>query len=57
MYIKIGDFRTSLAHDRGLGILAGTSQAQYAATSAWTGRHQALQGGIGQMVEGYLLVL
>jgi len=41
----------------GLGILAGTSQTQYAAASARTSRDQPLHGGIGQMVEGQLLVL
>ena len=56
MHIETGDLRASLAYDRGLGILAGTSQTQYAATSARTSRDQALHGGIGQMVEGQLLI-
>ena len=34
MHIETGDFRASLAYDCGLGILAGTSQTQYAAASA-----------------------
>jgi len=33
------------AYDRGLGVLAGTSQAQHATASAWTSRDQALHGG------------
>jgi hypothetical protein len=57
MHIETGDLRASLAYDCGLGILAGTSQAQYAATSARGGCDQALHGGIGQMLEGQLLVL
>ena len=36
--IETGDLRASLAYDRGLGILAGTSQAQHAATSPQTRR-------------------
>jgi hypothetical protein len=52
MHIETGDLRASLAYDCGLGILAGTSQTQYAATSARTSRDQTLHGGIGQMVEG-----
>ena len=57
VHIETGHLRASLAYDRGLGILAGTSQAQYAAASARTRREKALHGGIGQMVEGHLLVL
>jgi hypothetical protein len=57
MHIETGDLRASLAYDCGLGILAGASQAQYATASARTRRDQALHGGIGQMVEGQLLVL
>ena len=55
--IETGDFRASFSYDRGLGILAGASQTQYAAASARTSRDQPLHGGIGQMVEGQLLVL
>jgi hypothetical protein len=55
--IETGDLRASFTYDRGLGILAGTSQTQYATASARTSRDQALHGGIGQMVEGQLLVL
>jgi hypothetical protein len=50
MHIETGDFRASLAHDRGLGVLAGTSQAHNPTASARTSRDQALHGGIGQMV-------
>ena len=57
VHIETGHLRESLAHDRGLGILASTSQAQYATASARTRRNQALHGGIGQKVEGQLLVL
>jgi hypothetical protein len=57
VHIETGDLRASLARDRGLGVLAGTSQAQYATASARTSRDQTLHGGIGQMVEGHLLVL
>ena len=39
------------------GILAGTSQAQYATAASWPRRDQALHGGIGQVVEGQLVVL
>jgi hypothetical protein len=52
VYVETSDLRASLAYDCGLGILAGTSQAQYATASARTSRDQALHGGIGQMVEG-----
>ena len=57
MHVETGDLRASLAYDRGLGILAGASQPQYAATSARPRRDQSLPRGIGQMVEGQLLVL
>jgi hypothetical protein len=56
VHIETGDLGVSLAHDRGLGSLAGTSQAQYATASARTRRDQPLPGGIGQMVESQLLV-
>ncbi len=46
------------ANDRdGLGVFAGTSQAQHATTSVWASRDQSLDRGIGQMVEGQLVVL
>ena len=35
VHIETGDLCASLAYDRGLGILAGTSQAQYAADGDW----------------------
>jgi hypothetical protein len=54
--IETGDLRTSLAYDCSLGILAGASQAQYAAASARARRNQALHGGIGQMVKRQLVV-
>jgi hypothetical protein len=54
--VETGDLRASLAYDCGLGILAGTSQTQYAAASARTRRDQALHGGMSQMVEGQLLI-
>jgi hypothetical protein len=57
MHIETGDVCAPFAYDRGLGVLAGASQAQHATASAWTSRDQALHGGIGQMVEGQLLVL
>jgi hypothetical protein len=56
MHVEPGDLRAALAYDHGLGSLSGTSQAQYAAPSAQPRRDQALHGGIGQMVEGQLLV-
>ena len=46
--VETGDLRVSLAYDCGLGILAGTSQTQYAAASARTRRDQALHGGMSQ---------
>jgi hypothetical protein len=57
VHVETGDIRASLAYDRGLGVLGGTSQTQHAAASARTSRDQPLHGGIGQMVEGQLLVL
>jgi hypothetical protein len=44
MHVETGDLRASLAHDRSLGVLAGTSQAQHATASARTPRDQALHG-------------
>ena len=52
VHIETGHLRASLAYDRGLGILACTAQAQYAAASTRARRDQSLYGGIGQMVEG-----
>jgi hypothetical protein len=57
VHVEAGDVCAPLADDRGLGILAGASQAQHTAASARTCRDQALHGGIGQMVESHLPVL
>jgi hypothetical protein len=57
MHVETGNLRASLAYDCGFGILSGAAQAQYAAASARARRNQALHGGIGQMVEGQLVVL
>jgi hypothetical protein len=56
VHIECADLRASLAYDRSLGILAGASQAQHAAASARARRDQPLYRGIGQRVEGLLLV-
>jgi hypothetical protein len=56
VHVETGDLCAPLANDRGLGTLAGTSQAQYATTSPRTRRDQSLHRGIGQVVEGQLLI-
>jgi hypothetical protein len=57
VHVETGDVCASFAYDCGHGILAGDSQAQHAAASARTSRDQALHRGIGQIVEGQLLIL
>ena len=57
VHVETGDVCASLAHDRDLSVLAGTSQMQYATASARPSRDQPLHGGIGQMVEGQLVLV
>jgi diguanylate cyclase (GGDEF)-like protein len=52
VHVETGDVCASLAHDCGLGIFAGASQAQHATASARTGRDQPRYGG-----EEFALVL
>ncbi len=54
--VETGNLGAPLAYDRGLGILASAAQAQYTTASARTRRDQTLHGGIGQAVEGQLLI-